>query len=79
MTAEKCRAKRENGELCQEEILLEENIGKEPFGKTEPAIHHGEGDGYTHHSCRLGHAWHRNVHTGLMTPCDCTGGARGGV
>jgi hypothetical protein len=79
MNTAKCQARRDNGELCQEEIQLEENIGKEPFGKTSPAIHHGEGDGFTHHACRLGHAWHRNVSSGLMTPCDCTNRARGGV
>lgn len=74
---EKCHAKLTSGELCREEILLEENIGKEPFGKIEAAIHHGEGAGYTHHACRLGHAWHRNLNNGLLTPCDCTGHTRG--
>jgi hypothetical protein len=79
----KCQVKLDNGKICSEELVLEENIGKENFGQSEPPIHHAEGSedagGYSHHSCRLGHAWHRYMKTGLLTPCDCTGHARGAV
>jgi len=79
----KCQTKLGNGEVCREEIGLEENLGTEAFGKTEPPIHHAEGGedigGFTHHSCRLGHAWHRYMKNGLLTPCDCTGHARGTI
>jgi hypothetical protein len=68
----KCLGKLEDGRPCPEELI----------GKDEPLIHHaegGEGAGFNHHSCKLGHAWHRYMGNGLMTPCDCTGHARGGV
>ncbi len=69
---EKCPGKLEDGRPCPEELI----------GKDEPPIHHaqaGEQGTFRHHSCRLGHAWHRHMGNGLMTPCDCTGNARGGV
>jgi hypothetical protein len=71
-TAEKCPGNLEDGRPCSEEFI----------GKDEPLIHHAEGEdggGFTHHSCKLGHAWHRYMGNGLMTPCDCTGHVRGGV
>jgi hypothetical protein len=67
---ERCQEKLDNGKICNEELI----------GKDEPPIHHAEGgEDYTHHSCRLGHAWHRQMGGGLITPCDCTGHARAGV
>jgi len=69
---ERCQQKLDNGKVCNEELI----------GKDEPPIHHAEGGGdgeFTHHSCRLGHAWHRHMGGGLITPCDCTGHARAGV
>ena len=70
---EKCQAKTKDGRTCNEELI----------GKDEPLVHHAEGaegkGGYSHHACRLGHAWHRQMGNGLMTPCDCTGNTRGGV
>jgi hypothetical protein len=69
----KCPAILEGGgSPCAEELI----------GKDEPLIHHAEGEdggSFTHHSCKLGHAWHRYMGNGLLTPCDCTGHARGGV
>ncbi len=70
--AAKCPGVVEGGTPCVEELI----------GKDEPLIHHaegGNGDGFTHHCCKVGHAWHRYMGTGLMTPCDCTGHARGGI
>ncbi len=70
--AGKCPATLESGSLCQEELI----------GKDEPLIHHAEGEdggGFTHHNCKLGHAWHRYMSNGLLTPCDCTGHARSGI
>ena len=67
----KCPATLESGSRCQEDLI----------GKDEPLIHHAEGEdghGFSHHSCKLGHAWHRHMGNGLLTPCDCTGHARGG-
>jgi hypothetical protein len=69
----KCQGTLANGRPCNEELI----------GKDEPPIHHAEGGEangpFTHHSCKLGHAWHRHMGNGLITPCDCTGHARGGV
>jgi DUF2934 family protein len=70
-TAGKCPGTLEAGSPCQEDLI----------GKDEPLIHHAEGQeggGFSHHSCKLGHAWHRHMGNGLLTPCDCTGHARGG-
>ena len=70
--AGKCREIVEGSGPCAEDL----------FGKDEPPIHHAEGengDGFTHQSCKLGHAWHRYMGSGLMTPCNCTGHAAGGV
>ena len=73
---EKCQGKLANGQPCTEELIPTEDM----MGKNEPPIHHAEGDEttgvYSHHSCRLGHAWHRHMGGGLITPCDCTGNAR---
>ena len=70
---EKCQDTTKDGRPCNEDLI----------GKDEPLVHHAEGtegkSGYSHHACRLGHAWHRQMGNGLMTPCDCTGNARGGV
>jgi hypothetical protein len=70
---DRCQHKLDDGKICGEELI----------GKDEPAIHHAEGTegkgSYSHHSCRLGHAWHRHMGNGLMTPCDCTGHARSAV
>ncbi len=68
---DRCQHELDDGKICGEELI----------GKDEPPIHHAEGGGdpLTHHSCKLGHAWHRNMGNGLITPCDCTGKARGGV
>jgi len=70
--AAKCPGIVEGGRPCAEDLI----------GKDEPPIHHaegGNGEGFTHHSCKLGHAWHRYMGSSLMTPCDCTGHARGGI
>ena len=72
VAAGKCPGLLESGGLCAEDLI----------GKDEPLIHHAEGEdggGFTHHSCKLGHAWHRHMGNGLITPCDCTGHARGGL
>jgi hypothetical protein len=68
---DRCQHKLDDGKICGQELI----------GKDEPPIHHAEGGDspLTHHSCKLGHAWHRNMGNGLITPCDCTGKARGGV
>jgi hypothetical protein len=66
---EKCQEKLDNGKFCSEELN----------GSDEPLIHHAQGadkGSFSHHRCRLGHAWHRHMGNGLMTPCDCTGHAR---
>ena len=68
----KCPGTLNAGTPCQEDLI----------GKDEPLIHHAEGEdggGFTHHGCKLGHAWHRHMGNGLLTPCDCTGHARGGI
>ncbi len=68
----KCPATKKDGTCCSEELI----------GKDEPLIHHAEGaDGgvFRHHTCKLGHAWHRYMGNRLMTPCDCTGHARGAI
>ncbi len=72
VAAGKCPGTLENGSPCQQDLI----------GKDEPLIHHAEGEdggGFTHHSCKLGHAWHRYMGDGLLTPCDCTGHARSGI
>ncbi|HLI82012.1 MAG TPA: hypothetical protein VKV03_18615 [Candidatus Binataceae bacterium] len=70
---DRCQHELDDGKICGEELI----------GKDEPAIHHAEGaetkGPYSHHSCRLGHAWHRHMGNGLITPCDCTGHARSAV
>ncbi len=68
----KCPGTLNAGTPCQEDLI----------GKDEPLIPHAEGEdggGFTHHGCKLGHAWHRYMGNGLLTPCDCTGHARGGI
>jgi hypothetical protein len=71
-TAGKCLGTLEGGRPCPEDLI----------GKDEPLIHHAEGGeeaGFSHHACKLGHAWHRYMGNGLITPCDCTGHVRAGV
>jgi hypothetical protein len=70
-TVEKCPAKLEDDRPCPENLV----------GKDEPLIHHAMGGDegiFTHYGCKLGHAWHRHIGNGLITPCDCTGHARAG-
>src|SRR5208283_6018640 len=50
--------------------------------RDEPLVHYaGAGDqgDFTHHRCKLGHAWHRDLNDDLLMPCDCSRHAPGSV